>query len=179
MFRFFPRIDYKIDNYDSLLGVDITERVKINDYLRNINAYNVRDYEIKEGELPENIAYNVYGNPSYAYIILMSNNIQNFYDEWPKDDYTLKKYITEKYGSITSANTTVAHYYLDIGIICDENTYNISSNTNKYIENVYEYEKRLNNEKRKIKLIESTLVRKIEVAIEEIMSSTSSTIGNF
>lgn len=172
MFKYFPKINYFVDNYNFLVGIDIAERVKINDYLKSVDAVGARDYEIKEGELPENISFTVYGRPSYAYMILLLNNIQNFYDEWPMDSKTFKNFITFKYGSVANARSQNMFYYVN-GLICDEDTYQASTDPEKYIETSYDYENRLNDEKRKIKLLNPSIVKKAEVAIQEILNSTS------
>ena len=95
MFRYYNKVDYKIDEHHSLSSIDITTRTKINDYIFRVGGAGARNYLIQEGERPEGIANRLYGRPSYAYILLLSNNIHNLYDEWPKDSETFKKYIIE------------------------------------------------------------------------------------
>lgn len=172
MFKYFPKNNYKIDDFNYLYGVDIVERVKINEYLRNLNAFSARDYEVGEGESPENVAFALYGNPAYAYILLLSNNILSLYDEWPLDKKTFENYIVSKYGSVAAANSEIAFYFIEDGIISNEDDYAVSTNTAKYTETNYEYEKRLNDEKRQIKIINPSLIKKIEVGIQEILNGS-------
>lgn len=172
MFKYFPKNNYKIDDFNYLYGVDIVERVKINEYLRNLNAFSARNYEIGEGESPENVAFALYGNPAYAYILLLSNNILNVYDEWPRDKVSFEKYIISKYGSVASANAGTAFYFIEEGIISNEDDYALSTSETKYTETYYVYEKRLNDEKRKIKIINPSLIKQIEVGIQEILNGS-------
>ena len=172
MFRYYNKVDYKIDEYHSLSAIDITTRTKINDYIFRAGGAGARDYLIQEGERPEGIANRLYGRPSYAYILLLSNNIHNLYDEWPKDSETFKKYIIEKYGSITAARSQVRFYYTGDGFITSQSTYESLIDGGKYNETDYEYESRLNEEKRSIKILQPNLVKRIEVAIQESLYST-------
>lgn len=172
MFRYYNKVDYKIDQYHSLSAIDITTRTKINDYIFQAGGAGARDYLIAEGERPEGIANRLYGRPSYAYILLLSNNIHNLYDEWPKDSATFKKYIIEKYGSISNARNEIRFYYTGEGFIISQATYESLIDDKKYIKTTYEYESDLNEEKRRIKILQPNLVKRIEVAIQESLYST-------
>jgi len=172
MFRYYTKTDYKIDNYHTLSGIDITKRIKINEYILAFGGINARNYTIKEGERPETISSKIYSRPDYAYAILLLNNIHNLYDEWPRDSVAFKNYIVEKYGSITAANSEVAFYYTGDGYVISQELYASISDNDKYTETHYQYEDRLNDEKREIKLMNPSLIRKMEIAIQEIMNST-------
>jgi hypothetical protein len=171
MFKNYKKLSYKVDDYHYLTGVDITQRVKINDRIRTFGATDARNYIILDGEKPEYVAYTFYGNPSYAYAILLLNGIHNMYDEWPRSGETLKKYIIEKYGSLSYAQTNIAYYYVN-DIITSQQAYESSSETDKYSQSIYQYEEYLNNEKRNIKLLDPSLIKKLDVAIREILNST-------
>jgi len=172
MFKNYKKLTYKVDDYHTLKAIDITQRFKINERISRFGALGARKYIIKEGERPENISYKIYGTPNYAYAILILNGIHNLYDEWPKDSSTFKKYLIKKYGSIEVTRSTNAYYYINGGIITSEENYNNSSDTDKYAESIYVYEERINNEKRSINILSSTLIKKLDITIKEILNST-------
>lgn len=54
-------------------------------------------YEISDGERPDNVAEKVYGDPLLDWIILITNNIIDIYEEWPLDDKTFYEVLNRKY----------------------------------------------------------------------------------
>ncbi len=54
-------------------------------------------HTISSGQTIESISSNYYGDPKYSWVILMYNNILDVYEELPKNETTLKEYITKKY----------------------------------------------------------------------------------
>jgi hypothetical protein len=171
MFAYYPKVKYDINSFDTVTAIDITIRTKINNYLQRQGIFGARTYTITNGELPEIVSYNLYGKTNYAYILLLVNGIHNMYDEWPRNSDTFKQYIKDRYGSITAATSTIAHYYTGDGFIVSEVFWNALSDSEKYTENFYELENRKNNEKATIKIVRSDLITKIEMAIQEIMNS--------
>ncbi|QBP05996.1 hypothetical protein [Synechococcus phage S-B68] len=67
------------------------------------------EYVVKDGERPEQIAFNEYGDEKYYYMILQINNITDFYNDWPLSQVEFDEYITKKYGSADAAGAT-RHY---------------------------------------------------------------------
>jgi hypothetical protein len=80
----------------------------IRQVLNNASAYYL--YEIQDGETPDILAERVYGDPGANWMIIYANNILDPQWEWPLDDNTFKDYITDKYGSLSNAATTIHHY---------------------------------------------------------------------
>lgn len=57
-------------------------------------------YVIKDGDRPDTLAYNLYGDSYYDWVIIISNDrLINYYDEWPKQSTALDEYVFSKYGS--------------------------------------------------------------------------------
>lgn len=77
-FDSYPEITYKIGN----------KTVNIRDIFKNVAFVNTEnndayyDYYVQDGETPEIIAAKVYGNTSYAWLILLVNNIADVKREW-------------------------------------------------------------------------------------------------
>lgn len=56
-------------------------------------------YIIKDGDRPDTLAYNLYGNSYYDWVIILCNDrLTNFYDQWPKQSTSLEQYVFQKYG---------------------------------------------------------------------------------
>lgn len=58
---------------------------------------NYIQHTLKSSETIEELALKYYGNPNYAWVILMYNDILDVYEELPKDDSTFREYVGKKY----------------------------------------------------------------------------------
>ena len=67
------------------------------------------EYIVKNGERPDQISYEEYGDEQYYWIILQINQITDFYNQWPLSQDELSAYISNKYGGDTNAGK-VHHY---------------------------------------------------------------------
>ena len=129
-------------------------------------------YLVQDNERPDIIAQKVYDNADLDWVILVTNNITNIRDQWPLSNNDLYNYCLEKYGS--DANIMATHHFetkeikdrfgrliLKKELIVDENfefTYakdDYSTVTVKPAQSVsnYSYEQRLNEDKRKIRVL--------------------------
>ena len=68
------------------------------------------DYFIREGDTPEILADQIYGNPEAHWVIIYANRILDPQFDWPLDDDAFAQYIIGKYGSIEYAKTNWHHY---------------------------------------------------------------------
>ena len=71
-------------------------RMKIKDSIVD-NATNFRKYDIQEGQRPDNVALELYGDGNYDWVVLLTANIINARDEWPLSTRLLYDYAAEKY----------------------------------------------------------------------------------
>ena len=132
------------------------------------------------------IAFNVYKNQYLDWLVLLSNNIINFENEWPMEQQAFINYLYRKY--VTDANLNAVHHYessevrdstrkiivpaglhvpSDFSITYfDEGlgTENTVSSIANAITN-YEYESKIENDKRNIYLLKPTY---LTIAIEDI-----------
>jgi hypothetical protein len=175
MFYFepFPTIDYDIKKNGNKTEVtNLFLRYKVLDVFKNQSAvyYN---YSIKDGERPDVIAAKYYNDESLDWIILLVNNIVDPQFDWPLDLKSFDSYITKKYDSVLAAREQTHHYeqitqqqqvLFDGTIVPEEyyeidlTTYNTLSSSDKRIVTSYEYEERLNEAKRDIKLLSEEYV---------------------
>ena len=85
--------------------VDLFRRIKIRDKIKN-EASLYSEYFVNNGERPEDIAGKHFGNPLLHWIILISNNVQDAYYEWPMTFQAFEDYIKDKYD-----NAEATHHY--------------------------------------------------------------------
>ena len=161
IYTYFPKINYKVDEYDSLRAIDITSAIKIKDYLKSYRGILFTPYIVKNGDRPDIVSNKLYGNPNYDWIILIANDMYSVYDDWPKNSFDLDTFIIEKYGSIASALSTVKYYYNSSLDIIDETTYTNLALDARRSETQYEYELRVNSNKSKIKVVKGSLITAI------------------
>ena len=112
-FRRFPNLDYAIesDHAGNLTTLEIKDyfhllRLKEEVY-PDVTLY--KTHFVKNGQRPDQVSYELYGNEKYYWIILQINDIVDPYNEWPMSSYELESYIKRKYGSYREAEK-VMHY---------------------------------------------------------------------
>ena len=184
-FKNYPIISVEQDNVTKNI-IDLSRYVRSsNDILTE--KYEYFDYIINGAERPDQVAYHVYGNSKYYWIILITNNIRNVWTEWPLGQNEFERYITSKYGSIaTSQSQTYRNIALkDIykpavgslseiiianGQPIDSTTitnYSLTVDVDYEIKTNYRREYDLNEAKRNIKLVQR---RGVETMMREITS---------
>ena len=151
-FEMFPSIYYsaKGDGKYTVMK-DLMSRVKlISKVKENILGFDY--YDVKDGETPEMIAHKYYGDVNLHWIILVTNDIIDYYEDWPMSVQRFEEFVKEKYENPqgihhyeitqTSGDTTVT---IDVGM-------NTTDYSGTPISN-YQYEDKLQEKKRQIRLI--------------------------
>jgi len=160
-FTYFPKLLYDIDNSKTFkLVPDIIRRVKIREgIINNITVFD--SYDVISGETPEDVSYKQYGTTAYYYQILLINNIKDRFYEWPLSDQAFEEYVNNKY-----ANPAGIHHYEKLQSSGPQ-TGNGPEDYDHYIEvnstevgassvSNYEYERRLLDQRRQIKLLKKS-----------------------
>ena len=62
---------------------------------------------------PDQVAYNVWGDPYLSWILYLTNDIRDPYHDWYLSQEQFDSYISTKYGSIANAMNTIAFYVND------------------------------------------------------------------
>lgn len=171
MFQLFPKIDYKVNDYDTIRGVDITVSAKLKRYLKTYRALALRPYIVKDGELPEVISTKIYGSPKYSYVLLIINEVHSLFDDWPKNSITFKKYLIEKYGSIVYTQNTTHSWYTGNDNVVSEEYWSTLSDDKKYFRSIFEYETELNDKKAEINIMDFKFVIDFETKLQELLVS--------
>ena len=113
-FSYFPDIDYvsrttdRSSSNETIRVKNIFKRPKLRDDFGSV-ATAFSDYMIVGDERPDQTAEAAYGDPRYDWVILTTNNIVNYHEQWPLNSVDFQNYILEKYGS-ESALENVHHY---------------------------------------------------------------------
>ena len=107
-FSKFPLMAYDMagDRKHKLLP-NILRRVKLRSGIRS-GMFLFDNYDVKDGEKPEDIAFKLYGDAEYHWVILMTNNITDRYYQWPLTQPQFQEHIKDKYGS---GNEDATHHY--------------------------------------------------------------------
>lgn len=171
LFVNFPKINFKVDDYNSIRAVDITTSIRIKKFLKEYRGIRYNPYIIRDGERPDTVSFKIYQNPNYDWLVMLVNDIYSVYDDWPKDQETFKKYIIEKYGSITAASSEIKYYYDAQKTIIDFETYHTLPSTQRSSESCLQYEQRLNDNKSRIRVIQPGLIGTIQTQLNSELIS--------
>ena len=106
-FNQFPRMLYDLEGKgDSVVLVtDIFRRVKARSKIQK-NVTMLDNYDVGEGEKPEDIAYKIYGDTDYFWVVTLVNNIVNRFYDWPLPEFVFQQYLKDKY-----SNPDGIHHY--------------------------------------------------------------------
>ena len=113
-FRQVPEFEYVNRTSDGKNIGDFTvvknlfKRVKIReDILKNLAYFT--QYQIEGDDRPDNVAFKVYGDETFDWVVLLSNNITNVQTEWTLTQQAFNDFLIKKYGSIEKVNN-IHHY---------------------------------------------------------------------
>ena len=193
-FRELPNISYvsllpNQNRSDERIEVkNLFKRAKLRtDVDQSVTAFDY--YLIQDNERPDIIAERIYDSPELDWVILVTNNITSIRNQWPLGNNELYNYCLEKYGS--DENIMATHHFetketkdqygrviLEGKLIVDQNftfTYTKDDNTSETINPAqsvsnYIYEQRLNEDKRKIRVLKPNLLPAFITDFRNIMS---------
>ena len=169
IFSLYPKVNYSINDYDKLRVIDITTSLKIKNFFKEYVGISYTPYIVQDGERPDNVSQRFYKDPSYDWIILLTNDKYNIYDDWPKDQETFKRYIIEKYGSISTASSQVKYYYDADKDIIDLTTYNSLPPLQRSLESAFEYEQRKNLNKGILKIVSPANIGGLQSGLKSLL----------
>ena len=67
-------------------------------------------YQIQGDDRPDNVAFELYGDATLDWVVLLTNNILNIQTEWTMKQADFDEYLLEKYGSYESIYRDIHHY---------------------------------------------------------------------
>jgi len=152
--------DMKGDRDYKLLP-NILRRVKLRAGIR-AGSFLFDNYDVRDGERPEDVAFKIYGDAELHWVILMTNNVTDRYYQWPLSQPQFQEHITDKYGA---GNEDAVHHYektQDSGptssrdfshlVECNEGDEGFGIISNR------DYEYRLQDEYRQIRLLDPQFI---------------------
>ena len=188
-FRELPNLNYQSTSSDRSSSEDyvvvknIFRRAKLRDDLKYIFTSLV-DYYIRDGIRPDQVADATYGDPELDWVVLTSANIINVRDEWPLDSYEIYNYALNKYGNdlnqirhyeTTEVKDSSGRLILPKGKVVDSGfTIPDPSSSTATLNPVggvtnYEYENKLNDEKRSIYILSPNYLQVFLNDMKDIM----------
>ena len=189
-FRELPNLLYpsflseKTSSLDFIEVKNVFRRVKVRDDLYK-NFVIFEKYEIPEGARPDTVAEDVFGSPRLDWVVLTVAGILNVRNEWPLSNRDLYNYAHDKYGdSLNSVRffetkevkDSSGRLILPKGKVVDSNfTIPKPGEPTATINPVvgisnYEYETRLNEEKRNINVLREENITEFLDDMREIMT---------
>jgi len=103
-FQNLPNIGYKnnlttsVDRQNYIYAKNLFLRAKVRDDVSKEITF-LNSYNIREGKRPQDIADELYGDPTLDWVVLTVANIINVRDEWPMTGKVLYDYCATKYGN--------------------------------------------------------------------------------
>ena len=147
-------------------------------------------YKIVGDDRPDNVAFEIYSDETLDWLVLLCNNILNVQTEWPLSQQSFQNFLLSKYGS--EDNLLEIHHYETIKVtdsfgvtIVPEGlqvqpdysveyydsglgNYIIKTNIVREVTN-YDYENKIENDKRNIFILKPTYLNVVLNDLEEIM----------
>jgi hypothetical protein len=147
---------------------------------------------IEGDDRPDNVATKVYDDPTLDWVVLMANNIVNVQSEWPMSQADFFTYVTDKYDSEETLYSGIHHYEsrevktTDGSIIIPRGERVGVGQSVSYYDDLlgqhvratditipvtnFDYEEKLNNDKRNIFILKISYLNIVFDDLEEIMS---------
>lgn len=170
----FPKRWFNVNGQQELL-TNVCRRVTIPQSVKDRSSLYI-PYTIRDGDRPDILSRKLYGTPDYWWIILMVNDVFDFYQDWPIDDHDVLDIALKENADVYA----VRHYEDEEGNVVDPRAEGYSINaTPEEVVNIRGYEaityienaERANNIKRNIKLVDPDFIKTfddyLEVALYE------------
>jgi hypothetical protein len=192
----------KVPNFDYISRLP---NAKLSDYVRVKNLFKrakLREdifkelafferYTIEGDDRPDNVAFKIYDDSTFDWVVLVSNNIINIQSEWPLPQRDFDRFLLDKYGDYDTLYNGIHHYetqevknsngvtivpeglevqdgyttsYYDFFLDQQIDTGNISVPVTNY-----EYEESLNNQKRIIFILKPFYLNVVINDLESIL----------
>ena len=170
-FSNFPTIEIDVTGDGTKTNfVEITKKVRFYDIAKRNNV--VYDYyDVESGETPEMLAEIFYGDPELHWVLLLANEITDYYHDWAMPVATFERHVAALYDDPNGI-----HHY-EIKQTSGDTTKTIeipndSANTipeDAVIVTNYEYQERAEESKRKIRVVKPEYIPKIKREIRQLM----------
>jgi hypothetical protein len=189
-FNYVSRLpDSKIGDYVRVKNLFKKGKLR-EDIFQNVAFF--EKYKIVGDDRPDNVAFEVYNDSSLDWLVLLSNNVLNVQSEWPLPQTDFDRFVLDKYGDYDTLYNGIHHYettevknsqgvtIIPAGLQVDS-SYSVSyydfftdlqvttGNLAIPVTN-YEYEEKVENDKRNIFILKSRYLNIVFDDMEEIMA---------
>ena len=148
-------------------------------------------YSISGNDRPDNVAFEIYQDSTLDWLVLMANNIVNIQNEWPLSNIDFDELMLDKYGSYDTLFNGIHHYETievkdarDVKIVnaglkvesdysvtfFDERAGGMRTVTPTIPVTNYQYEQKVNEDKRNIYLLQPRYLQVVRDDLEDIMT---------
>lgn len=148
-------------------------------------------YSISGNDRPDNVAFEIYQDSTLDWLVLMANNIVNIQNEWPLSNVDFDELMLDKYGSYDTLFNGVHHYetievkdarnvrIVNAGLkvesdysvtFFDERAGGMRTVTPTIPVTNYQYEQKVNEDKRNIYLLQPRYVQVVRDDLEDLMT---------
>ena len=173
-FQQFPKLEYDIKSDGNVkLATDIFRRIKVRSKVKD-NLALLDKYDVDSGEKPEDVAFKVYGSVDYWYVVCLMNNIVDRNHDWPKSFQGFEEYVNDKY-----AEPGGIHHYEKVqssGRLKGQGPGDLShfievdsSDVDGQSVSNYEYEQRLEDERRQIQILSPNYLSMFEDEMKKLL----------
>ena len=194
-FNLIPDFDY----VSRLPNAKISDYIRVKNFFRRVtlrediyqNLTFFTKYPIEGNDRPDNVAQKVYENPDLDWLILLANNITHIPTEWPMAQNDFDRFLLDKYDNYNtiyngvhhhetievkdSNNVTIVPAGLEVNSDFTQTYYDYfigemktESNITRPVTN-YEYEEKVENDKRQIFILKQEYLTVVLDDIDEIM----------
>ena len=158
-FEYFPFMAYDVKGTKQYkLMPQIIKRVKLRAGIKS-GMFLFDNYDVQDGEKPEDVAFKWFGDAGLHWVILMTNNVTDRYYEWPMTQPQFQEFLEDKYDNPdgihhyeitrtsgrTTSNGPGDYSHL---VECNSDEDGASSVSNR------DYEERLQDQYRQIRLLD-------------------------
>lgn len=126
--------------YNGLPVVDMSKTVVIDNNVLN-NPFLFQEENLIEGIRSDQLARKFYGDPYFEWLIFMSNQMIDPYNQWYMDTSQFYDYIEQKYSDITLAQQKIKYYtnnWYNSANISVSGFDSLSRNLTKYYQPIYD-----------------------------------------
>ena len=194
-FDLIPDFDY----VSRLPDAKISDYIRVKNFFRRAtlredifqNLTFFTKYSVEGNDRPDNVAHKVYENSDLDWVILLANNITHIPTEWPMPQNDFDRFLLDKYDNYDTIYNGIHHHEtvevkdsndvtivpagLEVSSDFNQTYYDYyvsgmvtASNITRPVTN-YEYEEKLENEKREIFILKQEYLTVIIDDIEDLM----------
>ena len=159
------------------------------DIFQNLSFFT--KYSITGNDRPDNVAFEIYQDSTLDWLVLMANNIVNIQNEWPLSNVDFDELMLDKYGSYDTLFNGIHHYetlevtdargvkIVNAGLkvesdysitFFDERADQMKTVTPTIPVTNYQYEQKVNEDKRNIYLLQPRYLQVVRDDLEDIMT---------